>query len=81
MGFATLSQEGVDAAGLLVRGRERAAFSGTLSGSGADAGGDARRGTERCFRPLSRETAQNTPSIVKNVREPQVTDDIPGARA
>ena len=33
------------------------------------------------FVPFPRETAQNRASIVKKSREPQVTDDIPGAGA
>ena len=39
---------------------------------------DGDRGQLRLF---PRETAQNMASIVKKSREPQVTDDIPGARA
>lgn len=83
MGFATLSQQGVDAAGLLVRGarRERAALPGALSESGAGADDGVKQRVGRCFRPLLRKTAQKMPSIVKKFREPQVTDDIPGTRA
>ena len=84
MGSATLSQQGVDAAGLLVRGtagRNGAAFPGASPRLGAAADGGVKQGTGRCFRPLSGKTAQNLSSIVKKSREPQVTDDIPGARA
>ena len=57
IGSATLSQQGVDAAGLLVRGtagRNGAAFPGVSPrlGAGADDGVKQRAG--RCFRPLLR---------------------------
>ena len=84
IGFATLSQQGVDAAGLLASGaagRPRAAFPGVSSRLGAGADDDVKRRAGRCFRPLLRKTAQKMPSIVKKFREPQVTDDIPGTRA
>ena len=84
IGFATLSQQGVDAAGLLVREaaeRNRATFPGVSSRLGAGADDGAKRRAGRCFRLLLRKTAQKMPSIVKKFREPQVTDDIPGTRA
>ena len=84
IGFATLSQQGVDAAGLLVRGtagRNRAAFPSVSSGLGADADDGVKHRAGRCFRPLLRKTARKMPSIVKKFRETQVTDDIPGTRA
>ena len=84
IGFATLSQQGVDAAGLLVRGtagRNRAAFPSVSSGLGADADDGVKHRAGRCFRPLLRKTTRKMPSIVKKFRETQVTDDIPGTRA
>ena len=85
IGFATLSQQGVDAAGLLVRGaagRNRAAFPGVISRLGAGADDGVKQGVGRVFARFCAKTAQKTPSIVKKkFREPQVTDDIPGTRA
>ena len=84
IGFATLSQQGVDAAGLLVRGtagRNRAAFPSVSSGLGAGADDGVKHRAGRCFRPFLRKTARKMPSIVKKFRETQVTDDIPGTRA
>ena len=96
MGFTTLSREGVDAGELLAKGKARRKAGrfrtlpesrrllvggGRLFGRVSPTRSRHGRRWKGQLRPFPRETAQNRASIVKKSREPQVTDDIPGAGA